>query len=45
MTEAVDRAKAFVWQGLQHGRELGVGHGRGPSTTCSRFAAPGTGPA
>ena len=30
MTEAVDRAKAFVWEGLKHGRELGVGHGRGP---------------
>ena len=28
--EAVRRAKAFVWQGLQHGRRLGVGHGRGP---------------
>jgi hydroxymethylpyrimidine/phosphomethylpyrimidine kinase len=28
--EAVHRAKAFVWQGLQHGRGLGVGHGRGP---------------
>jgi hydroxymethylpyrimidine/phosphomethylpyrimidine kinase len=28
--EAVRRAKAFVWQGLQHGRALGVGHGRGP---------------
>ena len=30
LAEAVDRAKAFVWQGLQHGRDLGIGHGRGP---------------
>jgi hydroxymethylpyrimidine/phosphomethylpyrimidine kinase len=30
LSEAVGRAKAFVWHGLQHGRELGVGHGRGP---------------
>jgi hydroxymethylpyrimidine/phosphomethylpyrimidine kinase len=28
--EAIDRAKAFVWHALQHGRQLGVGHGRGP---------------
>ena len=27
---AVDRAKDFVWHGLQHGLALGVGHGRGP---------------
>jgi hypothetical protein len=26
----VDRAKAFVWEGLRHGRTLGVGHGAGP---------------
>lgn len=30
LTEAVGRAKAFVWQGLQHGRTLGIGNGRGP---------------
>jgi hydroxymethylpyrimidine/phosphomethylpyrimidine kinase len=30
LTHAVRRAKAYVWQGLQHGRALGVGHGRGP---------------
>ena len=30
LTEAVDRAKAYVWEGLQHGRRLGIGHGRGP---------------
>jgi hydroxymethylpyrimidine/phosphomethylpyrimidine kinase len=30
LKEAVERAKDFVWQGLQHGRDLGVGHGRGP---------------
>ena len=30
LAEAVRRAKAYVWQGLQHGRGLGVGHGRGP---------------
>jgi len=30
LSEAVSRAKSFVWQGLQHGRGLGVGHGRGP---------------
>jgi hydroxymethylpyrimidine/phosphomethylpyrimidine kinase len=28
--EAVRRAKAFVWQGLQSGRTLAVGGGRGP---------------
>jgi hydroxymethylpyrimidine/phosphomethylpyrimidine kinase len=28
--EAVGRAKSFVWQGLQSGRHLGVGHGSGP---------------
>jgi hydroxymethylpyrimidine/phosphomethylpyrimidine kinase len=27
---AVDRAKTYVWQGLEHGRTLGVGHGSGP---------------
>lgn len=27
---AVERAKAYVWQGLEHGRTLGVGSGRGP---------------
>jgi hydroxymethylpyrimidine/phosphomethylpyrimidine kinase len=30
LRDAVDRAKDFVWHGLQHGRDLGVGHGRGP---------------
>jgi hydroxymethylpyrimidine/phosphomethylpyrimidine kinase len=30
LAEAVRRAKAFVWQGLQAGRTLGIGHGRGP---------------
>jgi len=30
LAEAVDRGKAYVWHALQHGRELGVGHGRGP---------------
>ncbi len=30
LSEAVDRAKAYVWQGLQHGRGLGIGKGRGP---------------
>jgi hydroxymethylpyrimidine/phosphomethylpyrimidine kinase len=30
LAESVRRAKAYVWQGLQHGRGLGVGHGRGP---------------
>jgi hydroxymethylpyrimidine/phosphomethylpyrimidine kinase len=30
LTEAVDRAKTFVWEGLRHGHDLGVGHGRGP---------------
>jgi hydroxymethylpyrimidine/phosphomethylpyrimidine kinase len=38
--EAVRRAKAFVWQGLQHGRGLGVAHGRVRSTICLPFAAP-----
>ena len=28
--EAVERAKSFVWQGLQASRGLGVGHGAGP---------------
>jgi hydroxymethylpyrimidine/phosphomethylpyrimidine kinase len=30
LAEAVRRAKAYVWQGLQSGRTLGVGSGRGP---------------
>ncbi|HWB43973.1 MAG TPA: bifunctional hydroxymethylpyrimidine kinase/phosphomethylpyrimidine kinase [Hyphomicrobiaceae bacterium] len=30
LTEAVDRAKAYVWEGLRHGRTLGIGHGTGP---------------
>jgi hydroxymethylpyrimidine/phosphomethylpyrimidine kinase len=30
LPDAVRRAKAYVRQGLQHGRGLGVGHGRGP---------------
>jgi hydroxymethylpyrimidine/phosphomethylpyrimidine kinase len=30
LADAVRRAKAFVWQGLQAGRALGVGGGRGP---------------
>jgi hydroxymethylpyrimidine/phosphomethylpyrimidine kinase len=30
LPDAVRRAKAFVWQGLQAGRALGVGGGRGP---------------
>jgi hydroxymethylpyrimidine/phosphomethylpyrimidine kinase len=30
LPEAVRRAKSYVWQGLRHGRGLGVGHGRGP---------------
>jgi len=30
LTAAVRRAKAFVWHGLQAGRTLGIGHGRGP---------------
>jgi hydroxymethylpyrimidine/phosphomethylpyrimidine kinase len=30
LAEAMRRAKAFVWHGLQAGRTLGVGHGRGP---------------
>jgi hydroxymethylpyrimidine/phosphomethylpyrimidine kinase len=30
LTESVDRAKAYVWHGLQHGRSLGIGSGRGP---------------
>jgi len=28
--EAVRRAKDFVWRGLEQGRRLGIGHGRGP---------------
>ncbi len=28
--EAVDKAKSFVWGGLQSGRTLGIGQGRGP---------------
>jgi hydroxymethylpyrimidine/phosphomethylpyrimidine kinase len=30
LADAVRRAKVFVWQGLQCGRTLGVGSGRGP---------------
>jgi hydroxymethylpyrimidine/phosphomethylpyrimidine kinase len=30
LPDAVRRAKDFVWHGLQAGRTLGVGHGRGP---------------
>jgi hydroxymethylpyrimidine/phosphomethylpyrimidine kinase len=30
LPEAVDRAKAYVWEGLRHGRGLGIGKGRGP---------------
>jgi hydroxymethylpyrimidine/phosphomethylpyrimidine kinase len=30
LNDAVRRAKAFVWQGLQAGRTLAVGAGRGP---------------
>jgi len=30
LSEAVARAKSFVWHGLQHGSTLGVGKGRGP---------------
>ena len=30
LREAVARAKDFVWQALQAGRNLGVGQGRGP---------------
>lgn len=30
LTEAVERAKAYVWEGLLHGRHLGIGKGRGP---------------
>jgi hydroxymethylpyrimidine/phosphomethylpyrimidine kinase len=30
LAEAVGRAKAYVWEGLRHGRGLGVGKGRGP---------------
>ena len=30
LPSAVERAKHFVWQALQAGRTLGVGHGRGP---------------
>ena len=30
LREAVGRAKAFVWQALQEGRALGIGHGNGP---------------
>ena len=43
--DAVRRAKAFVWQALNEGRDLGVGSGTGPSTTSSRSAnAPGVSP-
>ena len=30
LREAVGRAKAYVWRGLEAGRTLGVGHGHGP---------------
>jgi hydroxymethylpyrimidine/phosphomethylpyrimidine kinase len=30
LNDAVRRAKTFVWHGLQAGRSLGVGAGRGP---------------
>jgi hydroxymethylpyrimidine/phosphomethylpyrimidine kinase len=30
LREAVTRAKTYVWQALQEGRDLGVGHGNGP---------------
>jgi hydroxymethylpyrimidine/phosphomethylpyrimidine kinase len=30
LPEAVQRAKTFVWQGLQQGRNLRIGHGSGP---------------
>lgn len=30
LAEAVDRAKTYVWEGLRHGRGLGIGKGRGP---------------
>jgi hydroxymethylpyrimidine/phosphomethylpyrimidine kinase len=30
LPEAVERAKTFVWEGLQAGRSGGIGHGTGP---------------
>jgi hydroxymethylpyrimidine/phosphomethylpyrimidine kinase len=30
LKQAVGRAKAFVWEALQHGKDLGVGKGSGP---------------
>ena len=30
LREAVGRAKTYVWEALEAGRDLGVGHGRGP---------------
>ena len=30
LAEAVERAKAYVWEGLQHGRNLHIGRGSGP---------------
>jgi hydroxymethylpyrimidine/phosphomethylpyrimidine kinase len=30
LSQAVGRAKEYVWQALQHGRTLGVGRGHGP---------------
>lgn len=30
LEQAVQRAKQYVWQALEHGRKLGVGTGRGP---------------
>jgi hydroxymethylpyrimidine/phosphomethylpyrimidine kinase len=33
LKEAVDRAKSFVWQALEHGGTLQIGHGSGPVDT------------
>ena len=30
LAEAVERAKRYVWQALEAGRTLAIGHGRGP---------------
>ena len=30
LSEAVDRAKAYVWEALRHGHGLGIGKGKGP---------------
>jgi hydroxymethylpyrimidine/phosphomethylpyrimidine kinase len=43
LATAVRRAKTYVWEGLRHGRGLGVGHGRGPLDhlfTIRRMAGP-----